>query len=110
VEVDPLSGELATGSCPKVRSEVFISGTQPQHLCHLHGGNRTSIASWDEEEKPKPVVASAAATPQEPRATVASRRRPPAPSGPASVVKQKPAEPSQEPKKGLWGRFRDIFR
>jgi penicillin-binding protein 1B len=36
--IDPRSGELATDSCPEVRTEVFIEGQTPTALCHLHGG------------------------------------------------------------------------
>jgi penicillin-binding protein 1B len=38
VQIDAETGELATPNCPKVRSEVFIAGTQPVAVCHLHGG------------------------------------------------------------------------
>jgi len=30
------SGELATPNCPNTRQEIFISGTEPGTLCHLH--------------------------------------------------------------------------
>lgn len=36
--VDPETGELATAECPKTFDEVFVSGTTPNELCHLHGG------------------------------------------------------------------------
>jgi len=32
-----LTGLLATESCPKIRREVFISGTEPQRACDRHG-------------------------------------------------------------------------
>jgi hypothetical protein len=35
-EIDADTGELATAKCPKVRSEVFIAGTQPTAVCHVH--------------------------------------------------------------------------
>jgi penicillin-binding protein 1B len=35
-EIDAETGELATARCPKVRSEVFIEGTQPTAVCHMH--------------------------------------------------------------------------
>jgi penicillin-binding protein 1B len=47
VPIDPASGQLATGSCPKVRNEYFIQGTQPVEMCQLHGGGGTQVASWD---------------------------------------------------------------
>ena len=31
------SGLLATDSCPKIRREVFIEGTEPQRVCDRHG-------------------------------------------------------------------------
>lgn len=33
------SGKLALTRCPKVRYEVFISGTEPTDYCSIHGGN-----------------------------------------------------------------------
>ena len=35
--------------CPKVRSEVFIAGTQPVEACKLHGGraDHTTVSGWD---------------------------------------------------------------
>ncbi len=35
--VDPESGQLATGSCPRVLTEVFREGEIPGDLCRLHG-------------------------------------------------------------------------
>ncbi len=32
-----LTGLLATESCPKIRREVFIAGTEPQRACDRHG-------------------------------------------------------------------------
>ena len=46
-DIDPESGQLATSACPTYRPEVFIAGTQPVELCHLHGGGGTQVASWD---------------------------------------------------------------
>ncbi|MGH9381387.1 MAG: PBP1A family penicillin-binding protein [Thermoanaerobaculia bacterium] len=36
--IDPLSGGLATDACPQVQAEVFLEGTVPSYVCHLHGG------------------------------------------------------------------------
>jgi penicillin-binding protein 1B len=44
VQIDAETGELATPNCPNVRSEVFIEGTEPVQVCHLHGGLRTPVA------------------------------------------------------------------
>src|ERR1041385_7485372 len=45
-QIDAETGQLAGGSCPKVRTEVFIAGTQPVELCQVHGGGRTQISGW----------------------------------------------------------------
>jgi penicillin-binding protein 1B len=34
--IDPLSGGLATGRCPRILTEVFLAGTEPDRLCYLH--------------------------------------------------------------------------
>jgi penicillin-binding protein 1B len=36
VDIDPLSGKLATPSCPKPFSEAFRAGTEPTVACELH--------------------------------------------------------------------------
>jgi penicillin-binding protein 1B len=43
-EIDADTGELATSACPKVRTEVFIAGTEPVNACRLHGGARNRLA------------------------------------------------------------------
>lgn len=109
VDVDPLSGELATSACPKPKAEVFIAGTQPQHLCHLHGGSgiRTSIASWDEEEAaPSPApLRSQTVIPDRPRR--ASVRRP---TGNAEIPSAAATPKPAPEKKGFWGRVKSIFQ
>ena len=47
VDIDADTGELAAPNCPRVRSEVFIAGTQPVEACKLHGGGRTQMAGWE---------------------------------------------------------------
>jgi penicillin-binding protein 1B len=42
-QIDAETGELAAPGCPKVRNEVFIAGTQPVQICHLHGNGRAEI-------------------------------------------------------------------
>lgn len=49
-DIDADSGQLATANCPKVRSEVFIAGTQPIETCSLHGGG-TQITDWNSDKK-----------------------------------------------------------
>jgi hypothetical protein len=36
--IDPESGELATGGCPRVVQEYFVRGTEPKRDCALHQG------------------------------------------------------------------------
>lgn len=104
VDIDPLSGQLATPNCPNPRPEVFIAGTQPVDLCHLHGaGGRTQIASWD---TPEPAE-SAHAPAREQRADGRASR--PKPDDPVAVAKPQQAPPKPE-KKGIGGWFRAIFK
>ncbi len=37
VDIDADTGEIAAPNCPNRRSEVFVEGTQPSEVCHLHG-------------------------------------------------------------------------
>lgn len=62
--IDPLSGMLATPYCPQTRSEIFVSGTEPQSVCPLHAGSGQPVPSWrdtpvpqtvDRGESPEPV-------------------------------------------------------
>jgi len=103
VDIDPLSGQLATAACPKAVSEVFLAGTQPVELCQLHGGGgRTLISSWESDPAPSQQAARA---PSQPSSPVAARAAPsPQPSAP------QPAPRQPEPKKGFWGRIRAIFK
>lgn len=41
-ELDPASGQLATGSCPQRRPEAFIEGSQPGEQCSIHSGPHLS--------------------------------------------------------------------
>jgi penicillin-binding protein 1B len=54
-QIDPATGQLATGSCPSVRTEYFIEGTQPVETCQLHGGGETRVAGWDETAPSQPA-------------------------------------------------------
>jgi penicillin-binding protein 1B len=98
-EIDAETGELATPACPKVRNEVFMTGTQPVQVCHIHGNGRTQVSSWDVPEKSageaRPVVASA----DPPQKTKAPRSIPVDPNAPI------PGE-----KKGFFGRLKDVFK
>jgi len=102
VQIDPASGQLATASCPRVRTEWFIEGTQPVEMCSLHGGGGTQVASW-ETEQPQPGRSD--------RSPVSGGREraqnTPLP-GPDQVAPPPPQQPPK--KKSLLDRIRSIFR
>lgn len=102
VDIDPLSGQLATPSCPKPVSEVFLAGTQPVELCRLHGGGQTWISSWDSESS-SPSPSSTARTQPAPQ-------RPPASRADSTQPQPSAPSPAAEPKRGFWGRIRAIFK
>ena len=102
VPVDPMSGQIATAGCPKVRNEYFIEGSQPVEMCHLHGGGATQVASWETAPQRPPdrnfPVARDSAE--------AARQHPAAPGAP-----EQPARPQEQPKKkSFFERLRGIFR
>lgn len=100
----PITGKLATSTCPNAYAEVFLAGTQPSDLCHLHGGgSRTLVAGWDSEEPQKTAQAAAADRPSRP----SSRR-----VESQVLVSEAPSEATQpkKEKKGFFGRIRDIFK
>ncbi|HMF09214.1 MAG TPA: hypothetical protein VKJ00_08780, partial [Thermoanaerobaculia bacterium] len=43
-EIDPDTGFLATPSCPRRLTEVFISGTAPKATCTVHGSYNMAAA------------------------------------------------------------------
>ena len=103
-DIDAENGLLATPGCPKVRSEVFIAGTQPVEACRLHGGGRTQVAGWD------PVSPAAERNP----VVTAESARPAPAAAPVTSISITPATPPQpEPEKksrGFFGRLKDIFK
>ena len=106
VEIDPLSGQLATGACPNPRAEVFITGSQPIESCRLHGGDGagpvTQVAGWDNLPA-EPEKGEAA---PERRSSRFSRGKP----KPQSDDPDAPADAPREEKKGFFGRIKDIFK
>jgi penicillin-binding protein 1B len=114
VEIDPLTGQLATPSCPETRAEVFLSGTQPVESCQLHGAGGTRVASWD--TAPPPVAPPPGAIGTSPPASVTVRPPPPPriePAAQAQADGPKPADdPAKKPKKkrGFFGRILDVFK
>lgn len=108
VDVDATSGLLATASCPAGHPEVFLAGTQPVNSCQgeTGEGSRTVIAGFDTpaETGAKPVAdGSLRAGRRADSSPNAAGRAEPAPGA-------KPADEQKEKKKGLWERFRGIFR
>jgi penicillin-binding protein 1B len=106
VEVDPITGQLATAGCAGARAEVFIAGTQPVDLCRLHGGGRggVQVAGWD-TPPPQPVVAalSSPRPDDKPRSVLIK----PAPDEPAA---EESGKGNTRRKRGLFARIRDLFR
>jgi penicillin-binding protein 1B len=112
VQIDPESGMLATPSCPKTISEVYISGTQPVTACPLHShglDDATHVAGWEMPGATQPPVSAPHV--DNPPAAVASQR-PPAPPGsnppPPAQTAAKPEKPKE--KKGLFRRLLGVFK
>jgi len=105
-EIDPESGQLATSACPRFKAEVFISGTQPVELCHLHGGAGTQVASWETAVPGNPSGVVDSTDRQAPR-SVPSRTVTSIPINPVPAPGQ-PVEPQK--RKGLFDRLRGIFK
>jgi penicillin-binding protein 1B len=105
VDIDPLTGQLATAACPKPRAEVFVTGTQPMEFCRLHGGGgqRTQIAAWDQDEAA--AESAQAAESSRPRAARSGRTEQPQPADTAQ-----PQPKPQSEKRSLMDRIRAIFR
>lgn len=113
-DIDADTGLLATPSCPHIRNQVFIAGTQPVEVCKLHGGGRmpTQISGWE-------PGAAKAQTPDSPTPTVipdnhdkapALAAAPP-PKSPRSIpVQPAPNQPQPEKKKGFFGHLKDLFK
>ncbi len=104
-QIDPMSGQLATAGCPKVRTEYFIEGTQPVETCQLHGGGGTQVASWDTAQPAVRQVTPAGgrAVPGSPAPERADRADP--------ATGADPKRPGDDPKKkNLLDKIRGIFR
>jgi penicillin-binding protein 1B len=104
-DIDADNGLLATPGCPKVRSEVFIAGTQPVEACPLHGGARTQVAGWD------PV----APAPAERNPVMAENGKSTGAPPPVTSISITPATPAQQPEpakrsRSFFGRLKDIFK
>lgn len=114
VDIDPVSGQLATAACPSARSEVFISGSQPVELCRLHGGGLTHVAGWETTPAPSAQPSAAIAPPSV--APAPGAQQPGEYRTAQSAVPSVPAADAQAPavdkpkRKGLFGRIKDIFK
>lgn len=116
VNIDPLSGMLATPQCPKTTEEVFVAGTEPVTYCPLHGGKgaSTTVSGWDVSSTETVAPAQGYITGLQPRHSGTVSSDPPArKSGaspePAGTAKN-PTSTQQPKKKGLFDHFKDIFR
>jgi penicillin-binding protein 1B len=107
-EIDPDSGQLATSACPTYRAEVFIAGTQPVELCHLHGGAGTQVASWDTPAQAPAALPPVVAANQGGAQSSTGAR----PAGTITITPNPvPSRPPDAPKKkGFWDHVRGIFR
>ena len=104
VPIDPLSGQIATAACPKVRTEYFVEGTQPVEQCRLHGGGATQVAGWETNPGTRPSD-SATSVP----ATPAARERVVTSSSSAQTdPAPRPDDPPKK-KKGFFEKLRGIF-
>ena len=111
MEIDAATGLLATRACPNVRTEVFITGTQPLASCRLHGGGGTRIAFW-EAPAGQPAVAASVQPPAFPLAP--SGQPPPGlrsgGAAPAPPPPPQAADKPQEKKKGFFRRLLGVFK
>ncbi len=106
VEIDPLTGKLATPGCPNPRTEVFISGTQPIESCPLHGG-AVRVASWEAPAQPE-VQPQPSPVSQPERGSKSSR-----PNRQTAASAPQPAPASQEaqpPKRSFLRRLLSVFK
>jgi len=120
IMIDPESGMPATSSCPKVRREVYIAGTEPVGTCPLHRGrNVTNVSGWDTASaNPAPALAAPAdaatpvpgaddgAPPYAPRRVANRQPRPPAKAPPEPA----PEPPKKEEKPSVWRRLLGVFK
>ena len=118
VDIDGDTGELAAPNCPKdkVHSEVFIAGSQPLQVCHIHGNGRTLVSSW-ETTQPATSAAPATAAPETSTEVAAVQSTQPVQAARPVTPRSIPVTPApaQQPepekkKKGIFGRLKDIFK
>jgi penicillin-binding protein 1B len=106
-DIDADTGEVATPRCANHRTEVFIAGTQPVEVCHLHGGGATQVAGWDPAQ-PSPELPAASSESGSGSGVVATAR--PADRRSPRSISIDPVPPQPEKKKGFWQRLKGVFR
>ena len=114
VDIDPLSGQLATAGCPSSRPEVFIAGTQPVDSCRLHGGGQpgvTHVTGWETQPpQPSAVPNPSKLPPQQPpisaRPRIVTGENPPEPA----TATAEPSDQPKEKKKGFFGKIFGVFK
>jgi penicillin-binding protein 1B len=115
VQIDPLSGMVATPQCPNVRQEVYIAGTQPVGLCPLHGGRQgiTNITGWSTEAPPADAQPApprhASSLSSDAMARRAARQIPPD-QPPVKPDQKQVKQPGEPPKKGILRRILGVFK
>ena len=105
VQIDPLSGELATAACPKVRTEYFVEGTQPVEMCRLHGGGITQVAGWETSQPARTGEAGA-----QPGLSGGAGQQRTALNGAPPLAESAPRSPEPPRRKSLFERLRGIFK
>jgi penicillin-binding protein 1B len=111
VQIDPLSGQLATPACPGPRQEVFIAGTQPLETCRLHGGSGpsvTHVTGWETQPPQTTSVPTPSNLSQPPISALPRVVTGDSPAPPAATAEQ--AEKAKEKKKGFFGRVFGVFK
>jgi penicillin-binding protein 1B len=110
VDIDPASGQLATPTCPAMRPEYFIAGTQPVQLCLMHSTGATQVAGW-ETTAPKAATGADAAAVGGAAGQLPYRRTQTIEIRP-QVIAPNPPDTGERPKekKGFFGRIKDIFK
>jgi penicillin-binding protein 1B len=119
IMIDPESGMPATSSCPKVRREVYIAGTEPVGTCPLHRGRTvTNVSGWDTTSL-SPAPAGAAPAGARPLVTDSDGAVPPstprrsavrAARRAAQAQPQPPEPPKKEEKPGILRRLLGVFK
>jgi penicillin-binding protein 1B len=107
-EIDSETGEVATARCPTHHTEVFIAGTQPVQICHLHGGGGTQISGWEPAQTPSETPASSGA--EDPASALEKRKISESRARSIPIAPLAPAPAPEEKKKGFWERLKGVFR